>query len=802
MTFPGVISTNSENYTMLSNLSPRLFHRLATPVFFAFLLLVVIVASVVYGLAEIIRGGVFAPLFILAFLGLLMGWLLAHSRIKTWLAFLVLLISGMVGTYVWVAHLFLPLLNLLRPLPPIFWAYLNQQDFSPFATSLQLASAEFSLAVKKVWVDVQVWVDSQFSGQPAYRSSAVFLFWGLVIWSVSAWAGWVQRRYTNALMCVIPASVLLIAALGYTWEDVIFLLPLLFSVLLLIALNFFTSIEDHWQTSGIDYPTDARNDTLVMATAISIGLVLFAFLSPRLSIPKMVETFQELTNPQSQQAQPFMEALGVETQKSSIGRFGSMLNGALPRSHLIGSGPELSEQVIMSVRITGGLPPGSEVEDTIPLYWRGLTYDRYTGTGWDSSDVLLKRYRADELIGLSDYPYHWIIEQEMRFIDDTQLLFAAGELISANKRFGVAWRAEPVASELEPHPGDFFGASIDERNYRAQSFIPVVDEGTLHSSTYAYPFWIRAAYLPVETSNRVLRLSRELTDGVKSPYVRALNIERYLRQFEYTTDIPAPPNDRDVADYFLFDLQKGYCDYFATSMVVMARIAGLPARLVMGYTRGTYDAVNDRYVVTEANAHSWPEIYFGGIGWVPFEPTSGIKEIARSPVPLEFPGDTAYAIEADTLLGGWQPLLGSWLLTFGAVILVLIWLWMIGITIDEWLLKRHSPAGMTARLYGRLYRYGRGLGAPAQKDDTPFEFAAVLREQVTSLPIKSFAQNSMQQADQGIAILTDIYVRTQYSLDDLNDDEKERTLAIWQRLRRQLTLARLLYGIRVVGRKK
>jgi len=787
---------------MVLNLALRFLHRIATPVFFKFLLLVVVVASVVYGLTEIIRGLVFGPLFFLALISLLFGWLLARSRMRTWLALLVLLISGIVGTYVWVAHLFIPLLNLIRPLPPYFWAFVKRQDITPFVTSIQLASSEFSLAVTTVWVDVHDWIGGQVLGNPSYHISAVFLIWGLVIWLVSAWAGWVQMRYSKAFLSVIPASVLLIAALGYTWEDIIYLLPLMFSVLLLIALNFFSVNEEHWLTSGIDYPTEARNDTMVMAAAISLGLVLTAFISPRLSLQKMVETIQELTNPQSQQAQPFMEALGIEPKKSSVGRFGPMLTGGLPRSHLIGSGPELSEQVVMSVRITGGLPPGSEVDDAIPLYWRGLTYDRYTGSGWDSSGVTLRRYNPDEVVDLFDHPYHWIIEQEMRFIDDSPLLFAAGELISANERFGIAWRTVPAPTGTERHPGDFFGASIDKLTYKAQSFIPVADVGVLRSSTYAYPFWVRETYLPVETTARVIALSQELTGGIQSPYERARIIERYLRQFEYTTNIPAPPINRDLVDYFLFDLQKGYCDYFATSMVVMSRVAGLPARLVVGYTRGIYDKVNDRYVVSEANAHSWPEIYFEGIGWVPFEPTSGIKEIARSPVPLEFPGDTAYAIEADTLLGGWQPLFGSWLLTFGAVVLALIWLWMIGITIDEWLLKRHLPAGMAARLYGRLYRYGRSLGAPAQKDDTPFEFAAVLREQVASLPIKSFAQKNMQQAEQDIAVLTDIYVRTQYSADDLNDDEKERMMAIWQRLRRQLTLARLVYGIRVVGRRK
>ena len=82
-----------------------------------------------------------------------------------------------------------------------------------------------------------------------------------------------------------------------------------------------------------------------------------------------------------------------------------------------------------------------------------------------------------------------------------------------------------------------------------------------------------------------------------------------------------------MVDYFLFDLKEGYCDYYATSMAILARAAGLPSRLVVGYASGDYDPANNRYVVTEADAHSWVEIYFTGRGWVEFEPTASLPLI-------------------------------------------------------------------------------------------------------------------------------------------------------------------------------
>ncbi len=94
-----------------------------------------------------------------------------------------------------------------------------------------------------------------------------------------------------------------------------------------------------------------------------------------------------------------------------------------------------------------------------------------------------------------------------------------------------------------------------------------------------------------------------------------------MREFPYTLDVPVPPADKDVVAYFLFDLQEGYCDYFATAMAVLARSAGLPARVVGGYATGAYHEEEHLFTVTAAEAHTWVEIYFFGIGWVEFEPT-------------------------------------------------------------------------------------------------------------------------------------------------------------------------------------
>ena len=107
-------------------------------------------------------------------------------------------------------------------------------------------------------------------------------------------------------------------------------------------------------------------------------------------------------------------------------------------------------------------------------------------------------------------------------------------------------------------------------------------------------------------------------------------IERYFRRTEFTYQkwsIPYPEDEQDFVDQFLFETNRGYCDHFSTSMVVLLRSIGIEARWVKGYTSGEYIGIvngTSMYQITNNNAHSWVEVWFEELGaWLPFEPTKG-----------------------------------------------------------------------------------------------------------------------------------------------------------------------------------
>jgi hypothetical protein len=244
-----------------------------------------------------------------------------------------------------------------------------------------------------------------------------------------------------------------------------------------------------------------------------------------------------------------------------------------------------------------------------------------------------------------------------------------------------------------------------------------------------------------------------------------------------------------VVDYFLFDLQQGYCDYYATSMIVLARAAGLPARLVVGYASGSYDPASAQYVITEAGAHSWPEIYFPEYGWVEFEPTAARPVIDRA-IPVDSPDLTTQPlpplepVEAKGFEGStfWGILIlaGPFLLLIG----LLIWL-----LADHWRLGRLSPAATAALLYERLRRHGHRLAVPTWGSETPYEFAETLTGRVERLAQENRWRVLLLPAVQELRWLADLYVRTSYSPHPPEPAEQGRAIRIWQRLQPRLWLA-------------
>ncbi len=140
--------------------------------------------------------------------------------------------------------------------------------------------------------------------------------------------------------------------------------------------------------------------------------------------------------------------------------------------------------------------------------------------------------------------------------------------------------------------------------------------------------------LPPGVTERTRRLAERITRDAKDPYEKAVMIEKYLKEnYEYDLNIPHFPENADTVDYFLFEIKKGYCEHFATAFAVLARLSGVPSRLITGYTEGDYNILTGYYEIREKHGHAWVEVFIPGAGWIAFDPTPGFEIYSESKNP-------------------------------------------------------------------------------------------------------------------------------------------------------------------------
>ncbi len=154
-------------------------------------------------------------------------------------------------------------------------------------------------------------------------------------------------------------------------------------------------------------------------------------------------------------------------------------------------------------------------------------------------------------------------------------------------------------------------------------------KGIGYEELLAYRDLVKNQYTETVTlSPEVTAWISEATAGCQTKLERLRAIESALQQFTYATDVGKLPesisNPNDYLKYFLLESKSGYCTYFATAFSLLARAEGFPTRYVQGYCV-PMDGKKE-CVVTGDMAHAWPEVYFEGIGWIPFEPTPGYQE--------------------------------------------------------------------------------------------------------------------------------------------------------------------------------
>lgn len=272
----------------------------------------------------------------------------------------------------------------------------------------------------------------------------------------------------------------------------------------------------------------------------------------------------------------------------------------------------LSDQIVMYVR-SGAWS-----------YWRSHAYDRYDGRTWSQSatDLRLRnRQNAMPFFQLRDaVPGRETFVQTFEIVQPLpNVVFTGGEPLE------VHLAARQIG--LDPSGGIRIGEPLRPGAvYSVVSMRQEIDPVRLRQANRSYPLDVRttALQLPESITPRTRELARSLAIGAATPYDYVIAVRDHLLN-GYTYDLYPPPQipNADAVDQFLFIDQRGVCEHYVSAMVVLLRSEGIPARLVSGFSSGTYNPVTGYFEVRANDAHAWVEVYFPGYGWLPFDPTPG-----------------------------------------------------------------------------------------------------------------------------------------------------------------------------------
>ncbi len=442
---------------------------------------------------------------------------------------------------------------------------------------------------------------------------------GALIWTTAFMAAYAVYRHNRVIDAIALLGTAMIVNLSATFTHLFgHLLLFVIAALLLWLRAALVDRQDGWQRRRVNENLEVP--TAIMRSGIAFGAaaVILAWLLTSVAVAA------PLTN-----AWQSFDGVWTTVRDQFEGAFGGLTN---PQSRITGS--SFGSSFTISGEWISNDQEALTVAASRPVYLRTGTYDVYTGRGFKRSDSVRRQVSPGQPLFPGPTPERPsevdAFEYETIAIRMHQTLgrnlFTAGAPLTIYAPIVILESSgQPVLGGIEAaNPiGDGEGYQVDVAISRA-SAAQLAVAGT------DYPEVVTDLYLDTPgLTPRVAELAVRITERATNPYEQADALADYLHgspQFTYATRAPAPRPDQDLVDFFLFDEngRTGYCQYYASAMVIMARSLGLPARVAVGFAPGERQE-DETYLVREANAHAWTEVYFPGYGWQIFEATKSIN---------------------------------------------------------------------------------------------------------------------------------------------------------------------------------
>jgi transglutaminase-like putative cysteine protease len=262
---------------------------------------------------------------------------------------------------------------------------------------------------------------------------------------------------------------------------------------------------------------------------------------------------------------------------------------------------KLDPSVVMRIELTENVPP--------PYYWRGKSLDFFDGKLW--LNTVQNRYRAVKMgdeYQFGSYDRKSAVEQQIYLEPiDSDIIFGLVEMkaIKVDSFFVRSDRGDSVS---------FSRKAARRAFYTVYSVLSNSVPGVKESRYLQFP--------PV--LKRVRSLARDITSAARTDRERAVLIDRYLKKnYTYSLAVSPPAEGVSPIEDFLFYSKRGFCEHYATSMVLMLRGVGIPSRIVNGFYGGETNKYGGYIIVRQSDAHSWVEALIEN-RWMRFDPTPSV----------------------------------------------------------------------------------------------------------------------------------------------------------------------------------
>jgi TgpA N-terminal domain/Transglutaminase-like superfamily len=259
-----------------------------------------------------------------------------------------------------------------------------------------------------------------------------------------------------------------------------------------------------------------------------------------------------------------------------------------------------------------------------PFYLRTIVLEQFTSNGWQR-----RRPGGDQTASGSLERPEGSLPESMPSDYYTATFSIKAYRGTSLPTFYQPWEIQGLGDEWQYNRDTavVFSTSnrADEFDYEVEGRVPDPTRADLEGATEAQPgeeYFQRWGRVPATLPVEVRRTVEDVVADAPTPYARALALNNFFTDgtagFSYSTQTESGNSGDALVDFL--DRKQGYCEQYASAMGIMLRVAGIPARVVMGYTPGARTP-EGYWSVRTSDAHAWVEAYFEGVGWVPFDPT-------------------------------------------------------------------------------------------------------------------------------------------------------------------------------------